>query len=875
MKQSKFLFFFVLVIAMAFVSTVQAINAPVNASFETVDDADGGAGDLVPGITDLVSISSSGWNIENILPVEGYEEAQNCAALPDFAVLYDEGDFSSVRDGNNYLRLAADPGNAGGVWQNLGAMVIGETYIIGIDVFTVDDLTGSMADFAVGMELYSGSIDPANLLDRDTVTLDSTSGTGALNTGTMIVETTAADTSDLILRIYALDAPGTVTVRGGLDNVQMPFYYKKANNPTLADGAKNVGTLSKGGDAIDPVAASWSTPQIAIDFVTVIDNPDVTSYNVYRREAASADPSFYLVSSPTATSTSLTGMVPATEYQWRVDTILNNGQNTIIGDPWTFTTTRQRGNLKVYLLGGQSNMNGWIDFSPSPVPIPVPLQSPQEDVLIYHNIAPGWTTLRPGQGVDSSSIGPELLFGHDMAQAQPGEKIALIKYALGGTCIYDYWRPPSAGGTIGMFYTGFINFVNTALNALDAAYEPEIVGMIWMQGEQDAVYEYSALVYEQNLTYLIGDFRNEFDVANMPFVIGQIHDVAWPYSHIVRPAQVNVGQTVPNTAVFDTLDIPIYIPHGHYTTEGQIILGQRFAKAMGELEGLVGHISLWELDETTGVIAPDSFSNGFDANLVGAPLWKPDGVFGGALEFDGVDDYLQVPDYSGITRAHTRSCAAWIKTDNPGTIMSWGNSADGEKWIFSVDSETPTDPCVLRVSVWGAGEIMGTTELTDGIWHHVVATVEAGNDGTANVNEIKLYVDGQPETISTVTGQEINTGSGSDVTIGVIDTTSGDYFSGLMDDVALFYVALTTEEITRLYNHGGQSFTQPCGGLRIANELKLDGDLDWNCDVGLIDFALLASEWMEPGPGLLYDIDGGGVNMSDLQIMVYEWLQGN
>ena len=41
------------------------------------------------------------------------------------------------------------------------------------------------------------------------------------------------------------------------------------------------------------------------------------------------------------------------------------------------------------------------------------------------------------------------------------------------------------------------------------------------------------------------------------------------------------------------------------------------------------------------------------------------------------------------------------------------------------------------------------------------------------------------------------------------------------------------------------------------------------------DFSLLSSEWMELGPGLLYDIDGGGVNGSDLKIMAEEWLLGN
>jgi hypothetical protein len=335
----------VLVLAMAFVSTVQAIHAPVNGSFETVDDVDEGPLDKVLGadlygIAGFVSISNSGWNVESHwVAVPDLDEIANCSV--DNTIYTAEGDFSGVRTGDNYLRLSqdntSDPG-PGGVWQNLGAMVSGETYTIGADVFTWDnDPYAVLADYTVGMELYSGSIDPLNLLASNTISLVSTTNTLDINTGTLIAQVTAGDTSDLILRIFVANDPAG-SYRGGVDNVRMPFYYQRANNPTPADGAENVGTLSEGGDAIDPVAASWSAPQIAIDLVTVIDNPDVTSYNVYRREAASADPNFSLVSSPTVASTSLTGMVPGTEYQWRVDAMLNNDANTIPGDIWTFTT---------------------------------------------------------------------------------------------------------------------------------------------------------------------------------------------------------------------------------------------------------------------------------------------------------------------------------------------------------------------------------------------------------------------------------------------------------------------------------------------------------------------------------------------------------
>ena len=51
----------------------------------------------------------------------------------------------------------------------------------------------------------------------------------------------------------------------------------------------------------------------------------------------------------------------------------------------------------------------------------------------------------------------------------------------------------------------------------------------------------------------------------------------------------------------------------------------------------------WKLDETAGDVARDD-SGGNHATLNGGPVWKPaDGKVGGALELDGVDDYVNVP----------------------------------------------------------------------------------------------------------------------------------------------------------------------------------------------------------------------------------------
>jgi len=180
--------------------------------------------------------------------------------------------------------------------------------------------------------------------------------------------------------------------------------------------------------------------------------------------------------------------------------------------------------VKVFLLGGQSNMDG----RASQGGLPAALQNPQFDVLLYTRTGtPGiggtLTFLQPGSfRTDGSGnlFGPEVTLGRTLADALPGENFALIKHALGGTDLENDWDP-STGPT----YAAFKNTVADGLTALAAAgHTTEIAGMLWLQGERDVVVSDAfANAYEANLTAFIGDVRNEygeaFAAAALPFVI--------------------------------------------------------------------------------------------------------------------------------------------------------------------------------------------------------------------------------------------------------------------------------------------------------------------------------------------------------------------
>ena len=54
-------------------------------------------------------------------------------------------------------------------------------------------------------------------------------------------------------------------------------------------------------------------------------------------------------------------------------------------------------------------------------------------------------------------------------------------------------------------------------------------------------------------------------------------------------------------------------------------------------------VGWWKFDDGTGTTAVDSSGNGNDATVYGNAQWI-DGWLDGALQFDGVDDYIEVPD---------------------------------------------------------------------------------------------------------------------------------------------------------------------------------------------------------------------------------------
>ncbi|HLX60884.1 MAG TPA: MBG domain-containing protein [Planctomycetota bacterium] len=204
-----------------------------------------------------------------------------------------------------------------------------------------------------------------------------------------------------------------------------------------------------------------------------------------------------------------------------------------------------------------------------------------------------------------------------------------------------------------------------------------------------------------------------------------------------------------------------------------------------------GLIAYYALDEGSGSIANDYSGNGKAGTLANGPAWTA-GTRGGALNFDGVDDSVLLPD--GLIHDYTTSSIAlWFKTAVPGIIV-WQDTGAGTQAGYVPNFYVGSDG-KLRGAYWcGTTNPLATsTVVTDNLWHHAVLT--------GAVNTQSLYLDGK--LIGTLSGTidhgvAIKNRLGSGVVNGWTASPSNPFFTGTLDDVRFYNRALSLSEVQTL-----------------------------------------------------------------------------
>ena len=182
----------------------------------------------------------------------------------------------------------------------------------------------------------------------------------------------------------------------------------------------------------------------------------------------------------------------------------------------------------------------------------------------------------------------------------------------------------------------------------------------------------------------------------------------------------------------------------------------------------------------------------FEANEEG------EGVDDHALSLDGSDDYVDLSTHVSDFPLgdSTRSVTGWFKADagNQGqTFFAYGPNVAGKR--FSIAADRTQVLVAVSGHAWGVNGL----ELQEG-WHHVAVTYAGGDS-----DDILIYLDGELQSASTLADspQRIDTRTGP-AAIGR-NVSGTKHYTGLIDDVRLYDVALSAEQVLALFDEHPQT----------------------------------------------------------------------
>jgi hypothetical protein len=206
---------------------------------------------------------------------------------------------------------------------------------------------------------------------------------------------------------------------------------------------------------------------------------------------------------------------------------------------------------------------------------------------------------------------------------------------------------------------------------------------------------------------------------------------------------------------------------------------------------LIGVVGYWSFDEGTGSVANDMAGNNH-GTITGAQ-WTS-GKVGGALDFDGSDDYVQVSDDASLDFSDEFTLSAWVR---PGVVDVHGRVIyryEGESAYFLTLVPTAEGRWAFYVLVGGVSvNVQSDNAPAVNEWSLITATRSV-------TGELKLYVNG-------VLQSDIKTHAGAiapnaDLFIGV-DYVLNNEFTGDIDEVQIYDRALSGAEVLSLYQAAG------------------------------------------------------------------------
>jgi Concanavalin A-like lectin/glucanases superfamily/Calcineurin-like phosphoesterase len=227
----------------------------------------------------------------------------------------------------------------------------------------------------------------------------------------------------------------------------------------------------------------------------------------------------------------------------------------------------------------------------------------------------------------------------------------------------------------------------------------------------------------------------------------------------------------------------------HYaiaTTVACAPLSSPYSQAVSSTAGVV---SYWRLGEASGSTACDSVGSNPGTYQPGTTLGKPGAIAGDpdtSVGFDGSTGSVSVPSASTLNLGDRFTIEAWVKRQRTGVTEIIVSKQQGS-WLLEFNG---ANQLTLRRSTV-ADVVSSTATVTDTAWHYVAATKDGSN--------VHLYIDGHD-----VTGPVLSPQTMVDNTQPLVigESINSSYLKGTIDDLAVYNVALTANQIANHYAMG-------------------------------------------------------------------------
>jgi hypothetical protein len=199
-----------------------------------------------------------------------------------------------------------------------------------------------------------------------------------------------------------------------------------------------------------------------------------------------------------------------------------------------------------------------------------------------------------------------------------------------------------------------------------------------------------------------------------------------------------------------------------------------------------GLLSHWELNDGVGTMAAD-WVGGMHGTLVNGPTWTS-GVIGGALSFDGIDDYVAT-EFRRDVAAWTVS--AWVLSPAAPAAAQGGSGPVHREASFQLNWNHPDASYrgAVALRVGGRWYPAGFGPLQANTWYHLA--------GTYDGETLRAYKDGV--LVSSNTGPSgPPDAESSTLTLGRHARSTTAFFAGTVDDVRVYDRPLSASEIASL-----------------------------------------------------------------------------